>query len=329
MWVAASAAGGAEWRQFHRDVAHTGSNPDETMLGVGSAADLELKWSADTGGGVSTSGPSIANGRVFIATHGSSDGLSVGLSAFDQTSGDLLWRQFVEGFVDSSPVVVGGKVFILTNDRAVVAYRSWDGKELWSVRTGGVLAGPVVRDGIVYVGGDRRVFALEATTGATVWSAEAPVMRSPPTLVGSRVYIAGQDRVVAYRVATGAVIWTKRISEVGYSSPVVVGSRIYVGTAYDGVYSLFAHRGTIAWHSAGDRGWTTHRLWMASGCTSATTEDPAAVGSSRTTPLPGRSPGRRRAVAPLGALASRTVWCGQQAWTRSCTASTRRREGSW
>ena len=61
--AAATSAAGAEWRQFHRDVAHSGFNPDETTLGVGNAADLELKWSADTGGAVMLSGPSIANGR--------------------------------------------------------------------------------------------------------------------------------------------------------------------------------------------------------------------------------------------------------------------------
>ena len=218
-----------------------GSAPTKPTLGVGNAADLELKWSADTGGAVMLSGPSIANGRVFVASYG-------GLSAFDQASGDPIWHRAIEGFVESSPAVVNGRVFILTNDGAAQAYRSWDGKPLWSTQTGGAIAGPVVRDGIVFVGGSAQVFALNAATGATVWSAEAPFMRSPPSVVGARVYVAGDNRVAAFDAATGARIWIKRISSVQISSPVVSGNRIYVGTSDDGVYCLFAGRGAIAWH---------------------------------------------------------------------------------
>jgi eukaryotic-like serine/threonine-protein kinase len=258
--AAVGSASGAEWRQFHMDAAHRGFNASESTLGLTNAADIELRWSGELSGQPYLSSPVIANGRVFIGTWptGPTPG---GVRAFDQGTGALLWhREQANWGVVSSPAVVDGRVFILSSDIdgnvSTVAYRAWNGDELWTVGTGGPMSGPVVKDGVVYVGGRRGLFALDAVTGEQRWFADWPGLESPPTVVGDRVYVAGgaeQRRVAAFAASTGARIWTRWISPVQLSSPVVVGNRIYVGTSGDGIYCLFARRGVVAWHRSAGR----------------------------------------------------------------------------
>ena len=256
--MAAPASAGS-WRQFHKDATHRGFSAEEHTLGVSNVGSIQLRWSADIGGEARLSNPVIANGRVFIGAfvRSTEAGVFSAISALDQATGRLLWRQEVLGYVDT-PALWNGRLFVLTSEGILTAFRAWDGRVLWTeTTTGNTLASPVIADGVLYVVEYSGLLALDPATGAVLWSRGAPATRSTPSVVGGRIYIIGSDNlgnwhgpvVVALDQATGARLWTRQIDQVQLSSPAVYGNRLYIGTQNDdGLWSLFGRRGVVAWH---------------------------------------------------------------------------------
>ncbi len=71
------------------------------------------------------------------------------VSAYDPTTGELVWRQIFEGYGQSGPVVTaGGLVFVGAGSNIAGYFYAYDaatGEELWKFNTGaGVFAGPAV-----------------------------------------------------------------------------------------------------------------------------------------------------------------------------------------
>jgi len=83
----------------------------------------------------------------------------------------LLWSAKTGLAVVSSPAVVGGKVFVGSNDSKVYALDQATGKVIWTFTTEGpVESSPLVREGMVVIGSaDSNLYALEAETGKLRW----------------------------------------------------------------------------------------------------------------------------------------------------------------
>ena len=77
------------------------------------------------------------------------------------------WKYLTGNTVQSSPCVVGGTVYIGSNDANVYQLDAVTGKQLWSYPTGGqVQSSPTMVDGTVYIGSnDGSVHALDASQG--------------------------------------------------------------------------------------------------------------------------------------------------------------------
>ncbi len=84
---------------------------------------------------------------------------------------DLLWSFKTQGPVKSSAAIVGGRVFIGSDDGHLYALDVATGKVVWSAKTdGGIESSPLVLDGRVFVGSsDSSLYAFEAATGKVVW----------------------------------------------------------------------------------------------------------------------------------------------------------------
>src|SRR5690349_16858950 len=82
------------------------------------------------------------------------------------------WASATSGAVESSPAVVGGVVYIGSDDGHVYALKAATGARLWAYDTGApVVSSPAVSGNVVYVGaGNGTVYALRAATGARMWS---------------------------------------------------------------------------------------------------------------------------------------------------------------
>jgi outer membrane protein assembly factor BamB len=169
----------------------------------------------------------------------------------------------------TTPFVAGGRVFVLSADRAVSAFDGQTGRKLWTqqrpgeplvLRHSGVMLG--VGNTLV-VGLSGRLAGLDPLTGAVRW--EAPIanprgindVERLVDLVGSVSRVgdsvcarAFQAAVGCVDVARGMVVWTKAANG---SEGVTGDDKLVFGTEADGK--------VMAWQRAdGERAWQSERL---------------------------------------------------------------------
>jgi outer membrane protein assembly factor BamB len=228
-------------------------------------------WKTDLGAGINSS-PAVADGRVILQTH---KGEIVALSA-DQ--GAVIWRvqtgpviPFEWGFesgdyYDSSPVVVGSKVWIGAGDGNLYALDAANGKEIWRFKTEGrIRSSPAVSGGVAYVGSmDGSLYAVDAESGKLRWRFDTQgralksgnfgfdrkSIQSSPAVADGSVYIGGRDGFLyAVDAATGKERWRLDHSASWINTaPAVSLGRVYAGTS-DGrfIEAVEADTGKRAW----------------------------------------------------------------------------------
>ena len=184
-------------------------------------------------------------------------------------AGKEIWRQKLSAQSFTAPLVAGGRVFVLTADRTVLAYDGASGRRLWQFqRTGEPLvlrkAGVLLAVGDTLVAGlSGRLTGINPNTGTVRW--EAPIATPRGTndverlvdLVG-RVSRNGdvvcarafQSAVGCVSTARGSVMWSKPANG---AEGVHGDDRLVIGTEADGK--------VVAWRRAdGERAWTSDRL---------------------------------------------------------------------
>jgi outer membrane protein assembly factor BamB len=185
-----------------------------------------------------------------------------------------LWTYNTSGYVDSSPAVVNGTVYVGSNDDNVYALNATTGALAWKYKTGGgVDSSPAVAGGVVYIGSeDDNVYALNATTGALVWKyTTGGEVESSPAVTGGVVYVGSDnENVYALNVSTGTLVWNCTTEGPVYSSPAVSNSVVYVSATaptpqgQGGItYALNASTGTLVWNYTAPsyeslKGWITN-----------------------------------------------------------------------
>jgi outer membrane protein assembly factor BamB len=165
--------------------------------------------------------------------------------------------------LESSPLVVGGKVYIGSDDGRFYAIDADSGKVAWLQKLGHeVKASPSFDNGTVYVGDyEGTVWALDADTGKRRWSTDTTNLPpggsggfySSPSVAFGHVYEARTDGVVyALDAQHGKLLWHFATSNSIYSSPAaaqVPGTRptVYVGSYDHQLYALEADTGHKRW----------------------------------------------------------------------------------
>lgn len=138
----------------------------------------------------------------------------------------IAWSIRLGSSVDSSPAVVGDRVYVGTADGDVVCVQASDGTELWRSQTdGAVISSPAVSDDRVFVGSvDRCLYAFDAADGEMLWRVRtwAPVVASP-LVSGGRVYIGSMDGTFrCVGAESGERVWQRE------------GAAVSAGAAGDG-----------------------------------------------------------------------------------------------
>lgn len=185
------------------------------------------------------------------------------------SGGTEAWRQKLSAVAYTAPFVAGGRVFLLTGDRAVAAYDGQTGRRLWTQQRAGE---PLVlrHSGVMLAVGDTlvaglsgRMAGLNPSNGSIRWEAPLATPRGINDverlvdLVGrvSRVgdvlcARAFQATVGCVDAARGTVLWTKPANG---AEGLHGDDRLLFGTESDGK--------VVAWRREnGERAWVSDRL---------------------------------------------------------------------
>jgi outer membrane protein assembly factor BamB len=222
------ATGGGVWSSpaVSGGVVYIGSN-DGNVYALSAVDGTEL-WSYATGGSVQDASPAVVNGVVYVGSAG-------GVAALDAASGSAIWTAPI-GTDAAMVVSRGTLFVSNDGGGSLEALNAATGAVLWSFGTGGFVNGsPSVANGIVYVGSDDdNVYALNATTGSLVWSyTTGDFVDSTVTVANGVAYVGSRDdRVYALDAATGSLLWSSITGWLVLSTPVVADGTLYVGS-YD------------------------------------------------------------------------------------------------
>ncbi|HIE91988.1 MAG TPA: pyrrolo-quinoline quinone [Acidobacteria bacterium] len=229
---------------------------------------LDVRWRTPIHHGFS--GPSVADGRIFITDFERARGLdgTERILCLDEDTGEILWTQSWEvSYLGVSwdegpratPTVDGDQVYAVGASGIMTALAVDTGEVLWrtnfvedfgaEIPQWGFASAPIV-DGeriITLVGGtpDAKVVAFDRTTGAEVWRSLSSVGVAQPIIIeagGVRQLVIWHPLAVSsLDPATGEVYWEQPF-EVGYdmtvATPVRRGNDLFVTTFYDGPMML-------------------------------------------------------------------------------------------
>lgn len=198
----------------------------------------------------------------------------------------LLWQVNDIGDGYSTPVVVGNRIYLMSNNglenEFVAAHSAQDGKTIWTSRVGNVgnpnqnppypkaRSTPTVDGNFLYaLGSDGDIACLETKTGKIRWSKNIRTefggqpgewaYAESPLVDGDLVVVTpggAQATMVALNKKTGALVWKSAIpggEPAGYASAIVVqggGRKQYVQLLTKGIVGVDAKTGQFLWRYA-------------------------------------------------------------------------------
>jgi outer membrane protein assembly factor BamB/PKD repeat protein len=217
----------------------------------------DVIWQKNYGTSYMASSPTLVDGTLYVS---SSDG---NLYALNPDDGTTQWTYSGTGEVrSSSPTVSNGNVFVGDMDGVLHAVDKDTGDVNWTSQIGdgslGIMSSPTVYEGLVFAGTQGNTLkAFNISTGDTVWTA-AGARENTPTISNGILYTQEYDGgsqsgwFHAYDAKTGDVVWNKTLDEaLGYSSPTVAGSSVYISTNAGNVYAYDKSTGTQEWSYSG------------------------------------------------------------------------------
>jgi outer membrane protein assembly factor BamB len=162
------------------------------------------------------------------------------------------------GASETSPLLVGHRLYVGDAEGNVYCLRGLDGKTIWTRHVGGAVKGAIAYDrGRLFFGAyDGRLYALRAGDGKSVWRAESNrdwfgghgTFYSTPAVAYSRVYLGSTDgHVYSFGEQSGKLRWSHTTGGFVYGSPAVWRGSVFVGSYSDTFYAFDAATGAVLW----------------------------------------------------------------------------------
>jgi outer membrane protein assembly factor BamB len=199
--------------------------------------------------------PAIWEGKLYFGTFDKPGSVY----AVDAKTGHVIWRRQLTDQVESSMVVVDGRVFTGCNDGTVRALNALTGKVMWQYRAAGAVKDSLAVDGgrVFFGAYGGTMYSLRASDGKVLWDTHTSGLSggyrsgnfySSPAVAYGRVYIGNTDgKVYSFVASTGQVAWTSTFPDWAYGSPGVASGVVY-STSYDGtVGAMNARTGARLW----------------------------------------------------------------------------------
>ncbi|MEL6373324.1 MAG: PQQ-binding-like beta-propeller repeat protein [Pseudomonadota bacterium] len=219
-------------------------------------------WTHNTGRDLDSS-PCVVDGRLYIA------GENGFARCINPRTGKLIWKTFMGGIgpgtlpgsngSETSPAVADGDYYAVNYHGKMFCLDIKRGKVRWTARTGDDTdASPVVAGEFVYAAAEEKapyLHCFEREKGRPVWRYDGNRggYYSTPAVVGDRIYIGGEDaRLHCVNARTGKQIWTFKTGAAIWSSPAVVDGKVVFGSRDGRLYIVDAQTGTLIWKTRVD-----------------------------------------------------------------------------
>lgn len=222
-----------------------------------------VKWKRKLGT-LAAETPAYANGVVCASVLARAPGLPGRIACLRARTGRTMWSHALPSRAESSPLIVGGRVYFGSENGTVYALRVRNGSEVWRYQArGAVKGGLALAGGRLYFGDySGHAYAIRRSDGHEVWNVGTNGARfglgsgqfySTPAVAYGRVYLGNTDGFVySFAAGSGKLAWRKGTGGYVYGSPAVAELQsgkptVYIGS-YDGYfYALDARSGAVRW----------------------------------------------------------------------------------
>lgn len=168
--------------------------------------------------------------------------------------GDVIWTKKLSGGIDSTPVIKGNSLYVISNDGTLYSINAASGKELFKRKLEGTLlfsAKPLIVSNYIYVGTSAGyLYKISSDNGKVNWEKDVNAgIYSTLSYDGKYLYF-GTDTKYFFAVDAedGDVEWMKELgSRVVSSQAVINGQTVVVATYKGSVFALDKEEGDIKW----------------------------------------------------------------------------------
>ena len=227
--------------------------------------DGSLIWSHHVGGEVS-GGPSILGTRVLIGAQDAT------LSCLSITDGKVQWTHTIGDQIRCTPTVAGGKVFLAGCDGKLHVIDVEHGKAIGQVSIDGPTGTtPATAKGRAFFGSEGGAFwAIDYEKLEVAWKVVPAVggqaYRSSAAVAEGIAVVGSRARAVeAFATFDGSRRWRFATRGRVDSSPVIVGSRVFVGDTAGKIFALDISSGKLSWEFDAGVGFSSSPA-VAAGC---------------------------------------------------------------
>jgi outer membrane protein assembly factor BamB len=241
-----------------------------------------LIWKTFAGGALSgsfaamvtlRSSPIVVGGTVYV---GSLDNKTY---ALDANTGNIIWAFQTQGYITSSPAVVDGAVYIVSEEPASGAlYKldAYNGSLIWKktlpyyAALGGgtdMQASPTVADGMVFASSNCvAYYGINATTGDTEWTykddAATELTICSTVYNDGKLFLIDKFSIVCVDATNGQPIWSSFTGDELYVSPSYADGKLYVVTDQRHIYVLNATNGEkLGYFGTSSNSWSAPTLY--------------------------------------------------------------------
>ena len=214
-------------------------------------------------GVLAAASPTCGDGSVYAVLLSRGKGINAGrIVAVSETSGRTRWSRRLPSRTESSPLLIGGRLYFGSEDGTVYALRARDGAVRWTAKARGAVKGALAaQDGRLYLGDySGTVMALDRRSGRRVWQTgtsggqfglASGNFYGTPAIAYGRLYLGNTDGFVySFGLARGELAWRHRTGGYVYSSPAVSdaqGGTVFIGSYDKSIYALNARNGSVRW----------------------------------------------------------------------------------
>ena len=261
--VAVRAQEWTQWRGPARDGSVSGKNVPAAW-----PESLKRSWRVEIGEGYSS--PVVADGRVFV--HGRRDPEEI-VAGINLADGKVIWQQKYQADFkknqyavemakgpNSTPLVIGNRLFTLGVTGVLNAWDTATGKQLWTrdfskaIDTSklfcGTAASPLIVDGrlVIQVGSDihgGQILALNPATGATEWEWRGlgPGYASPVVIEAGgtkQVVTMTEGSIIGVDGKTGKELWSALFPDEWHeniATPLWTGTHLIISGTRQGTHA--------------------------------------------------------------------------------------------